>query len=395
MQSPAQAPPQDEFYSVRSAPYSFVAHTVRDEESHRLRVQFGGHRPCVMADVYDGDPLAHFTGVRTHPRCCLSGAAAAQAQAQARSADTQARMNARTHAHTNASTSTSVHALQGRVLQVGQGTVRMIRAAARFLLWRCPELQGITFRDTSHIDSKAVPGLKVPLPSFYAAKHGRTWYMAHVGAAPLNGALLEPLLTGCAAVHGSPLRPRDFDAFFKEHIDLHVRHMPAVRRLIARALRPHFDASATLGELVQRASEELDCAVFAEWLHAYVCERVPPLAQTTAGLWLIPAAAASAWTAPVIAPMPAARAEAERALAEPQTPPRAPSPPAGRMRPGREDPLFWGLDNVDTPEESPSSSSQDGGGGPLRRRPRCAGEHHAYRSRLRPRSSLDPVRPPK
>lgn len=153
-------------------------------------------------------------------------------------------------------------------LEVGSGTITMLKVALCFTIQLFPFVTSFRFKDTSKITCKNK--LKVSLASAHFAKYGKTWYQDKYDAVALfkdDQRKMDKAFSYICNNKG------DFPKFWKKYIEAHLGSM---RGLVKDGLYDNFkecwEEHETLHEFF-KALLDMDCMFVIEWLEDYLRRR--------------------------------------------------------------------------------------------------------------------------
>jgi len=225
------------YYEITASPYKFKAavfmHTNRKGVPipggiHRIR--FGGKNSCVAIDVYEGELYPNLNGLGTGVDCAMINMDAPELG-----------------------------------LLPGPGTIRMAKAALKFMLELFPHQKAIYLKDKSRITCNN--GSDISFAHFYLAKHLKTWYQAKFDATLVNPAN-EPKLAALVSALRSPYLEASFDEFFESHIRPVVR--PKASERLYEILKPLYESQTTYHGWFKAITENYDCSVMKQWMEQYM-----------------------------------------------------------------------------------------------------------------------------
>jgi hypothetical protein len=215
----SDAPVTETFYTIRCAPYLFVAVVKRVPIQRCDYIVVGGRDRCVHLCVYWDDDVAHLQGLRSNENCSVDGD-----------------------------------------MQHGHGTRKMMMASLKFLCSLYVTLTGVTFRDTSCLTCHANKTL--PLHIFHIAKYKKTWYQDKLGAIPYDNETYFDALRALNARLDEP-KTMSFDEFYTTYMTRNFR--PVIKNDRA-VFEPVYVRSRSLREFIKTILAEYhDCLMFYKW----------------------------------------------------------------------------------------------------------------------------------
>jgi hypothetical protein len=126
------------YYKIKSDPYTFAAIIFKEHEQ-LTRFYFGGKEKCVFISIYKDDDMANLDTIGHGYNCALDGD-----------------------------------------LPRGEGTIKLLKSALKFLLYMFPSITSISLLDKSNIE--CARNTKMYLAYIYLAVYGKTWYQKHFDA---------------------------------------------------------------------------------------------------------------------------------------------------------------------------------------------------------------------
>lgn len=212
------------FYRINYKSYTFDAEITEEKERHIIK--FGGReKTCVMITIYQETDVEqpHIDGLHYGKDCIVKGD-----------------------------------------LEPKHGTIDMVKAALSFACQRYPQITSFTLKDDSSIScQKAV---KVPLGTYYLAKHGKTWYDTHFNAY-IENTKSQKQYQKMQKFNKHKVLPKHFEAFWNEHI---APYISMFRKMKTDDLKDTFEEiwneSSTYQDFF-RGLAEIDCILFQIWVH--------------------------------------------------------------------------------------------------------------------------------
>ena len=205
------------YYAIRVHPYVFHASVIKANR-HEYKISFGGKEGCVSMTVYTDDLYPHLDGLRAEEEPLPS-------------------------------------------------TLRMAKAAIRFMYTLFPNQRDIQLNDTSKCE-----GHKMNLAYFYMVKYLQTWYQAKFAAVPIadNDKLW---LANLANFIKSPYKEATFDEFVNAYIVGRVLHHDIPT--LAKKIRPAFNRNGTYHAFFKDVADQHDCDIFNDWLVKFIQSNTP------------------------------------------------------------------------------------------------------------------------
>jgi hypothetical protein len=201
---------------------------VNDEIDGGYTVMFGGVEKCITVFIHDTElPTdAILQGLKGHPECTLS-----------KSLDSP-----------------------------GSDTEVMTKCALKFILQQFPNIIAFTFIDDSKIDCKG--GIRIPLYTYYLAKHGKTWYMSKFGAEPISQTIKHRLEKGTQVLFAE--RKPKWETFYIEYVQNKIDKRLTRTDELYNTLKRAYITSKSISAFVNEIDKKYDCAVFHGWLSTLV-----------------------------------------------------------------------------------------------------------------------------
>lgn len=144
----------------------------------------------------------------------------------------------------------------------GVGTLAMMRVAITFAFSKVPKMQAIFLKDHSEVPCGSHA---LYLPPVQLAEHGKTWYMRHVQATPLEKSdqdALEKFVLSCTAN-----LPASFEVFYVNHMKLR-RDIPPIPKYKQR-LKKYWNMSTSLRSFITAIKTANECELYMHWLRDY------------------------------------------------------------------------------------------------------------------------------
>ena len=217
----------ERFYEVHSGEHVFPVRL------HKLdvgwRISFGGGKGiwCTMITVYappDNHDIAVLDGISYRSTCAVAGD-----------------------------------------MQMGVGTIHMMRCALNMLHVLFPGVRFVDLKDTATIT--CAKKVTIPLLSSSFAKYGKSWYERHFAAKRRDGyGVQHALERGNAYMRQKPATVLSFEDFFRDHVmspsdrDVRVKDYEAT-------MRHGYDAAETFYAYFKLLS---DCIMLDPWLPAFL-----------------------------------------------------------------------------------------------------------------------------
>lgn len=213
----------ERYFIIRASPYKFTAVVFFQKEGGLYRIRFGGKQACVFIEVYEEELYPNLTSLGTNKECALE---------------------------------------PGAGLLPGAGTVRMVKAAIRFVYTLFPHQKDIYFKDTSKVSCSRG---RVSLAHLYIAKYHQTWYQQKLGAVLVNDSD-ENSLKDLVKCLRQPYR-ETFDIFYTTFIIPNMR--PHNKELVYQKLEPLHKAHRTYHGWLKDVASHYDCSILRNWLEAF------------------------------------------------------------------------------------------------------------------------------
>jgi len=200
------------------------------------KIRFGGTRACAHIDLFDGETEGHMAAFGTGS--------------------------------------------DGQVFSVNNepsaATVRLLRAALRFVFLQFPNITGITLKDTSSSHRQS-------LPHYYLAKHLQTWYQAKVGAKLFD-------TSDCSRLEQGIRRLTDESnklpwAVFHEKIACFpsFRNRKGMESFVQQA----YVNARTYHEFFRTIMDDMDCSVLRYWFDAFMSKDIFPDLALGESWWIV------------------------------------------------------------------------------------------------------------
>lgn len=154
--------------------------------------------------------------------------------------------------------------IKGR-LEKRDGTLQMIKGAITFILSLYPTITKIVLQDESYItcnDQK-----KLRLIYYYLGVYGKTWYQDKLGAIPN---------------HDYKDEYNECLQHLKTYLDTKPNFdnvMARVHKNIQKELKPIYERSSSLQEMIRTISKDYDCMMFRNWLDDIISRHIPILSN--------------------------------------------------------------------------------------------------------------------
>ncbi|NDE91546.1 MAG: hypothetical protein EB059_10520 [Alphaproteobacteria bacterium] len=217
-----------EFYIIRAHPYVFHAQ-VRKSRGQPTRIKFGGKLGCVNFTIHKQEPNPQLEGVRSHADCAVSN-------------------------ETN----------PDHGMLPSSGTVKMLKAAVRFLYELFPRQRDIYFSDSSYLECSG--GKRVYLYDLHIAKYFKTWYQDKISAVTLNPAHTAEL-DRLVDIIRSPYHETSWAEFSIKYLKGCI-HPHALGKL-EQTLKPIFESNTTYHGFF-KAVAQYDCAILDKWFYGFM-----------------------------------------------------------------------------------------------------------------------------
>jgi hypothetical protein len=221
------------YYVIRTHPYIFHASVIKANR-HEYKIKFGGKIGCVSMTVYTNDLYPHLDGLRADKDCVAYN-------------EEQPSLG----------------------LMPSSGTLRMAKAAIRFMYSLFPNQRDIQLNDASKVKCE---GHNMNLAHYYMVKHLQTWYQAKFAAVPIadNDKLW---LANLANFIKSPYKEATFDEFMNAYIVGRVSHHDIPK--LEKKIRPAFNRNATYHAFFKDVADQYDCDIFKDWLVKFIQSNTP------------------------------------------------------------------------------------------------------------------------
>jgi hypothetical protein len=106
-----------------------------------------------------------------------------------------------------------------------EGTIILLQASLKFLVWLFPFIRHVQFSDASNIT--CAKGVTIPLATFHFAKYGKTWYQDKFSAKPLDKTV--PAMFKKVNNVLEKQYNQTFEKFFKQHVRKHLVNMKGIK----------------------------------------------------------------------------------------------------------------------------------------------------------------------
>lgn len=211
------------YYKIQTPKGTFRASI--EETNDMYKVKYGGKKACVFFSVYKGDDeeYPNLDAIGADKRCNVDASL--------------------------------------------EDTALLLKSSIQFLIWRFPNIQHIQFLDAS--TKECENGIKVDLPTFHFAKHGKTWYEDKFGAQLLdrkNKKYFERANIFLEQYHDK----ESFDMFYKTNVMRFLHNFKRVKESdVYGMLKICWEESNTYKEFFKSIGSR-DCILFQHWLKPYI-----------------------------------------------------------------------------------------------------------------------------
>lgn len=214
-------------------------------DSQQYHIQFGGKEKCIDITVYKNEPKAWLTGLR-HDKLCV---------------------------------------MNETLPEGNSGTVLMVCAAILFTIHNYPYVSSLEFLDKSQLKCKLKT--KIPLDSYYFAKHGKTWYESKFGARPAYEPYIRSMEMLNVFLDSSAEKAKyAFESFYKERVFVHVKkHYEDMKHIsydakdkyigqLKQIMCPLFNETSTFREFIKKIDEShpQNCIIYFGWLNTFLTQ---------------------------------------------------------------------------------------------------------------------------
>jgi hypothetical protein len=213
------------YYIIESTPYKFGAIVRKLPHEQRTIVSIGGKKECLNFSIYWDDNRHHLEGMNYDENCVMN---------------------------------------ESEKLVPNAGTVKMLKASLKFILYLYPNTKSVTLKDSSFLKCKK--SIKVSLSDLYIAKYGKTWYQYKFNAIPENETEYFQYLMSINTILEKPIT-QSFEEFYKAYIKLHRIQI----KNLNDNLQQIYTQSHTMREFITNVHKfTTDCRIFESWLSYYM-----------------------------------------------------------------------------------------------------------------------------